>query len=96
MPGSRFLIAEILIRHGRAEWRTPLKHRMTGLDCEAGARREDTWEKRREEAPAYSLPESLQVMQMVSRITEPTSRMAMTVMKPYTHRGIESVTSRTA
>ena len=31
---------------------------------------------------------SLQVMQMISRMTEPTSRMEMPVMNPYTHRGI--------
>lgn len=36
----------------------------------------------------YSLPESLQVMQIISRMTEPTSRMAMRVMRPYTQRGI--------
>lgn len=42
------------------------------------------------------LPDSLQVMQRISRMMQPTIRMEMPVMKPYTHRGMYSVASRTA
>lgn len=45
---------------------------------------------------ACPLPDSLQVMQRISKMTEPTRRTEMIVMNPYTHRGMESVVSRTA
>lgn len=35
-------------------------------------------------------------MQRISRMTEPTRRTEMSVMNPYTHRGMESVVNRTA
>lgn len=37
------------------------------------------------------LPDSLQVIQRVSRMAEPTNEMATPVMNTYTHRGTSSV-----
>ena len=42
-------------------------------------------------AVAPPLPGSLQVMQRISRMTEPTSRMERPVMNADTHRGVWSV-----
>lgn len=61
------------------------------------------WEERGVEGkpqdPHHSiclLPDSLQVMQRISRMMQPTIRMEMPVMKTYTHRGMYSVASRIA
>lgn len=56
--------------------------------CETGTERTEDPGRSEDRGPLHPLPESLQAMQTISRMTEATNRTATTVMKPYTHRGI--------